>query len=205
MTFLLVAADDDATDAYVGGRPFADAALHWPCCRTCQSPMQFIAHLPLSASMEAAPHGDLSLLLFQCQAQPGMCEEWSAVGGGNAAILSTRARAHPLDAPPGETTLPQVSHLRFVAYDEPADPDQAQDLYQDVYSAPDSQVVGKAGGQALWIQYDETPTCSCGTRMTFVAQLEERGSRGLNFGGGGSAYAFACAGCKAEARFLWQC
>ena len=33
-------------------------------------------------------------------------------------------------------------------------------------------VLGKIGGLPVWIQEDQTPTCNCGTPMTFLALLE---------------------------------
>jgi hypothetical protein len=35
--------------------------------------------------------------------------------------------------------------------------------------------------------------------------LEEDPSEDLNFGAGGSAYAFVCKDGKKQAKFLWQC
>lgn len=54
---------------------------------------------------------------------------------------------------------------------------------------------------------DETPSCnSCAKKMGFVAQLDEGQDHrtGMNFGGGGCAYLFACDDCD-EAKILWQC
>ncbi len=62
------------------------------------------------------------------------------------------------------------------------------------------------GGEATWLQGDETPDCAgCTTPMTFVASLEEGHGyeTDANFGGGGLGYVFACRSC-ARAAFLWQ-
>ena len=74
------------------------------------------------------------------------------------------------------------------------------DKYVAAYESGD--IVGKTGGNAVWVQDDETPNCECGEAMRFVALLEERG--GLSFGGGGAGYAFVCEKCKSAAKFLWQ-
>jgi hypothetical protein len=87
----------------------------------------------------------------------------------------------------------------------PDDEEESSAQYQEALSAPGSVVVGKAGGRPVWIQYDETPVCDCGNAMTFVAQLEENAARGLNFGGGGSAYLFLRKYCESNANILWQC
>ncbi|MFJ3792841.1 hypothetical protein [Kitasatospora sp. NPDC090091] len=68
-------------------------------------------------------------------------------------------------------------------------------------------MLGRLGGEPDWLQYDETPSCSsCARPMAFVAQLQEGPDpvTAMNFGGGGTAYAFACEPC-AGAAFLWQC
>ena len=49
--------------------------------------MQFLAQLPLR-ECEAVLHGDQYLLLFQCQSDPGMCDEWDAESGGNATRIN---------------------------------------------------------------------------------------------------------------------
>src|ERR1043166_6013940 len=85
---------------------------------------------------------------------------------------------------------------------------QSADTPDDGYAAARARrrsVVGKLGGRPLWVQADETPKCSCGRKMTFVAQLEGDAGGGINFGDTGTGYAFACPRCKAKAKFLWQC
>jgi hypothetical protein len=166
--------------------------------------MQYLASLPLTQDLEAAPHGSSALLLFQCQQQPGMCEEWAPDSGGNAALITDIKNAEPIAPPSGPTFLPTRNALNFLPYEEPVDADEASEQYEDIRSAPQSLVAGKAGGQPAWIQYDETPTCRCGAVMSFVAQLDERAASGLNFGGG-SAYAFICKHCRLSAKLLWQC
>ncbi|HYF68581.1 MAG TPA: hypothetical protein VD884_10610 [Ohtaekwangia sp.] len=67
------------------------------------------------------------------------------------------------------------------------------------------EVLGQLYGEPIWLQSDETPTCSCcGKSMRFVAQLEQGPDykTQMNFGGG-VAYLFDCIE-GSTAKFLWQ-
>jgi hypothetical protein len=167
--------------------------------------MQFLSQFPLANVPEAIGHSDQTLLLFQCQNDPGLCDEWDANAGGNAALLVASTSMSPMPVPGGEALLPDQTWIRLEHYAEAARGSTPDDSYCDALDASDSQVVGKLGGAPLWIQGDETPACTCGNEMTFIAQLEERGGGGINFGGGGAGYAFVCKTCRHGAKFLWQC
>ena len=205
MPYLLVDDPEASSDATVGGKPLAGAGTRWPCCSSCNSPMQFLAQLPLASLDEAKGHRDQVLLLFQCQSDPGMCDEWDPNAGGNTALLVEEADRVQMPVPKGETLLPGESRLRLLQYLPVQSQRTDDDNYCEAVDAPGSQVVGKLGGVPLWIQADETPSCECGAPMTFVAQLEERGGGHINFGDCGTGYAFVCQSCRDSAKFLWQC
>ena len=61
-----------------GGLPLAPnvTAFAWPVCKTCSGPMQFLGQLP-------TPEKPKLVLLFMCQNDPGLCDDWEADGGGN--------------------------------------------------------------------------------------------------------------------------
>jgi hypothetical protein len=166
--------------------------------------MQYMATVSVGEGGDAAARGDKLLLLFQCQQQPGMCQEWSPGAGGNAVLCASADEALPLDPPNGPTFLAPRRLLTLAPFEESDDADTAAQQYQQALAAPGSAVVGKAGGRPVWIQYDETPTCDCRRAMRFIAQLEENATTGLNFGGG-SAYVFLCESCECSAKLLWQC
>lgn len=205
MPKLLIEDASGSATATVGGRPIAPIGVAWPECRSCQGPMQFLAQIPLAECDEVLPgRSSQSLLIFQCQNDPGMCDEWDPESGGNAAILVEAGRGSVLPVPEGETLLPAESRLAFVAY-ESRPGESPDDAYCEAIDEPGSKVIGKIGGDPLWIQGDETPTCECGARMSFVCQLECCGGGGINFGDVGVGYAFVCPECSDQARFLWQC
>ena len=189
----------------IGGAPLAEATTRWPMCRTCGGPMQFLAQLPLDECgiSELASRGQ-HLLMFQCGNDPGMCDEWDANGGGNAALLVSDKTLQKLEAPPGPTLLDAESPITFQEYDDSRQDESPDDAYCQALEA-DRRVLGKVGGRPLWIQNDETPSCDCGAKMMFVAQLENHGGGGINFGDSGAGYAFACPTCPRSAKFLFQC
>lgn len=193
-------------EVYIGGTPLAPIETKWPHCSECNSPMQFLAQLPLNELGISLLEGRRQyLLLFQCNSDPGMCDEWDAYSGGNAALLVPTETAVPIPVPTGETLLSGVSRIDLQEYDDSLMQETPDDNYCNALDMPDSKVLGKTGGTPLWIQNDETPACSCGERMLFVAQLEAHGGGGINFGDAGSGYAFVCSKCPSSAMFLWQC
>ena len=202
--FLLLDSAGALADATVGGHPVAPSATTWPHCSACNGPMQFLAQFPLQNVFPECVDWNSTVLLFQCQNRPGMCDEWAPDSGGNAALLVSLSGSGRLEAPPGRTLLKSSTSLMFEEYDEAETDDAAEAQCTKSLAARFDQVIGKARGKPLWLQGDETPLCRCGQKMTFLAQLEERGGGGMNFGGG-RAYAFVCSRCRASAKFLWQC
>jgi hypothetical protein len=154
--------------------------------------MQFIAQLLLE--------GNRLLVIFMCQNNPGMCDEWDAnLGGTKALVVSTEALRILEPPPQGNTQLGEVSGISLTPLEGEYDAARAG------WTGEPREVLGQLGGKPDWIQGDETPTCDgCQQPMTFVAQLEEGHNHqtAANFGGG-MAYAFCCSKC-AQAKFLWQ-
>ncbi|MFH8839528.1 hypothetical protein [Streptomyces sp. NPDC017868] len=171
----------DAPVPRTGGVPLVPDGFVWPRCGECGGPMQFLVHLPM-------PFGVVAV--FFCQNDPGMCDDWDATSGGNAAFLF-RGELAPAAVPPeGETALGAVTAL----------------LPHPEHAPTRRPVLGRLGGAPEWLQDDETPVCpACARHMAFTAQLEEGHdyATAANFGGGGLGYVFSCQHCG-EAAFLWQ-
>lgn len=185
-----------ATDkTVVGGRPSAPGGtLAWPTCSQCGHPMQFLAQLRVYEP-------DRLMLLFMCQKDPGMCDEWSALLGANTVLMVATHDLALVEPPVGEaTTRDERYSIQLHDVDEPY-----PELVAEV-DAPE-HILGSLGGEPAWIQDDETPQCAeCETTMDFVAQLEEGPNfdSAMNFGGGGLAFVFRCPACDRGA-FCWQC
>ena len=176
----------------LGGRPWGPPGMPWPTCRSCQGPMQFLAQIRLSQT--DLPVKDGLLLLFQCQNQPGLCDEWEPEKGGNAAVVVPTEGLAELTPPRLDAAVLLDSEIGLLL--EPAN------RWTKILRALARKAsLGQIGGTPDWIQADETPSC-CGRPMTIVVQLEEVFS--MNFGGGGCGYGFVCTECL-QARFLWQC
>lgn len=200
MVTLLTYAGSTTPDAHTprtGGVPLVPVGFEWPVCRTCGGAMMFLAHLP---SAEGA------VAVFMCQNDPGLCQEWDPAFGGNAAYVFTGALVAAVVPAAGETRLAEVSALETSDVDA-AGYTTAREGWAAATGRSVREALGKLGGAPEWIQGDETPVCpGCGAPMDFGVQLEEgRDPRtGMNFGGGGCGYVFACGPCE-RAAFLWQC
>ncbi|WP_406861342.1 hypothetical protein ABZO31_13150 [Streptomyces sp. HUAS MG47] len=181
---LLIHDGTTAADAAVprtGGVPLVPDGFVWPVCRECGGAMQFLAHLPLPSGVVA---------VFLCQNDPGMCDDWDAAGGANAAFVFSGELSPATVPAEGETQLDAVTALR---------------LHPEL-TPTDAPVLGRWGGEPDWVQGDETPICpSCTVPMGFTAELEEGYdfATSANFGGGGRGYVFSCRPCGGAA-FLWQ-
>jgi uncharacterized protein YwqG len=196
----------------VGGVPLAPPGFEWPRCAECKGAMQFLAQVFLrDTGVEAFSAREQLLLLFQCQNNPGACEEWDPEAGGNAALLVPAAGAAPVVPPPvteeekkaeleGPRTLLKAQGVALQEFD-----DAGEDAYAAALNERGGAAIGRLGGRPSWIQGDETPECDCGAAMTFVAQIEDHAGGGINFGDAGAGYAFVCEQCEERARFLWQC
>ncbi|MBT2468162.1 hypothetical protein J7E97_09785 [Streptomyces sp. ISL-66] len=214
--------EPEALATRTGGSPLAPPGTAWPRCATCGGAMRFLAQIvpdepdrPIGRDHAGA---GLVLAVFMCQNDPGMCEEWSPTAGGNRALLfpSDALRPMPVPEPEGEggqggdggaaLRLGAVNAVTLVSL--PTDDYAgAREEWAGRSGNDPANVLGQLGGRPDWIQGDETPTCpDCARPMDLVAQLEEGPDHAtaMNFGGGGSAYAFACGPC-ARAVFLWQC
>lgn len=207
--------EPDALVTRTGGNPLAPAGAAWPGCATCGGPMRFLAQVVLDDRGRPVTAGDapagLLMAVFMCQNDPGSCEEWSPTGGGNRAFLFPAGALRPMPVPkPREDeddfVLGAVNSVALVVM-ESAGYRGARQEWADLGGNNPRNVLGQLGGAPDWLQGDETPPCpACARPMDLVAQLEEGPdpATAMNFGGGGSAFAFACAPC-ARAAFLWQC
>ncbi|MFE7232443.1 DUF1963 domain-containing protein [Streptomyces sp. NPDC001231] len=194
-----------------GGVPMVPAGFSWPQCAACSGPMQFLAQLLVNdpGAQGARPTASAGWVLsvFMCQNDPGLCDEWDPVAGGNRALLFPGLGLTAAPVPTeGEALLPETCGIDCAVIDA-APYHEARNRWAQAHGRPLRDVLGQLGGVPSWLQHDETPACpACGQPMSFVVQLEEgRDHRtAMNFGGGGCGYAFACTLCS-EGSFLWQC
>ncbi len=203
--------DDRAPVTRTGGVPLVPAGFTWPQCAACSGPMQFLAQLLVNApgTQGAGPAASAECVLpvFMCQNDPGLCDEWDPVAGGNRALLFPRAGLTAAPVPAEGRTLLQETCGVDCTVTGAAPYHKARSHWSQAHGRPVRDVLGQLGGVPSWLRHDETPICpSCTRPMSFMAQLEEgRDYRtAMNFGGDGCGYVFACAPCR-EGSFLWQC
>lgn len=175
--------------------------------------MQFLAQIVLDGVGgpidRVPPQAGHVMAIFMCQNDPGMCDEWSPTAGGNRAILFPSDGLRPMPAPEPDEAVLHLGAVNAVTLVSLPSPDygSAREEWAGRSGNDLKHVLGQLGGRPEWLQDDETPTCPTCTRpMDLVAQLEEGPDHAtaMNFGGCGTAFAFACAPC-AQAAFLWQC
>lgn len=198
-------ANEDQVDKLIrfGGKPNAPGGiLHWPTCASCQGNMQFLGQL----SADTQDCGESLLLLFMCQNNPGLCDEWDADAGGNVVIMVARESLELVEPPTQGETVRSVCHVASIVNVESENYDDAREIWAGSTGASARNVLGQVGGQPAWLQGEEVPLCDeCGASMSFVAQLEEGPDHktAMNFGGG-CAYVYRCHCDTRRAKMLWQ-
>jgi len=189
-----------------GGNPNVPRpSFVWPTCKECRGNMQYLGRL---GSRHPTSGRTKHLLLFMCQNQPGLCEEWDANSGGNCVIAVDVEGLAPADVPSQGEVQREVEHGAKIVATEFDTYETARSEWPKTSGRDAGDILGVLGGEPSWIQGDETPSCDvCSTPMRFVAQLEEGPDRqtAMNFGGGGCAYVFECSACEHQAKMLWQC
>src|SRR5215831_211345 len=91
-----------------GGLPSIpmDSNFQWPRCSSCGGPMQFLGQIALEDH-----DAKRVVLLFMCQNNPGLCDEWDADSGGNRAIIvTTDGAGHVAEAPQGGPTVREAAY-----------------------------------------------------------------------------------------------
>ncbi|MFD9497920.1 hypothetical protein [Streptomyces sp. NPDC060035] len=177
--------------------------------------MQFLAQIIVDRLErpigQVDPHGTHVMAIFMCQNDPGMCDEWSPTAGGNRALLFPADTLQAMPAPEADSDegvlrLGAVNAVSLVSLPS-ADYFGAREEWGIRSGNSLRDVLGQLGGRPDWLQDDETPSCpDCTRPMNLVAQFEEGPDHAtaMNFGGCGTAFAFACGLCT-RAAFLWQC
>lgn len=168
-----------------GGLPAVPDGFQWPLCAEHGEPMQFTAQLA---------DGDDLILVFFCQANPGMCDSWDPDSGCNAGIVVPSTGLHLAEAPESESGTAVFDEGAWLLQVQPGDHTDWPAAADEGRSAG-HVVAGQLGGEPLWIQGDETPDAH-----RFVAMLMEM-PFGFNFGGG---WAYVFADDAGHAKVLWQ-
>jgi hypothetical protein len=166
--------------------------------------MQFLGRIALPA--EGSLEGRF-VLLFMCQNDPGLCDEWDPDDGGNFVFIVPSAKAETIESPTTGAVLRATTYGASVQSQPVADYDAAREEWAKANKKYAREVLGQLFGEPTWVQSEHRPTCDkCGKTMRFLAQLEEGPDVrvDMNFGGG-CAYVFECTCGSNVGKFLWQC
>lgn len=209
-------APKSAATTRIGGVPAAPKGTAWPLCKECQGRLMFLGQIYLpETGIQSLAGREQMLLVFQCQNNTAVCDDWDADTGANA-ILVVPAQGLVAMKPPkvtaedeengaGPAWLDGEQAVRIIDYDNSRQEESDDDAYMDLMRSKGTPPIGKLGGRPSWQGGgDETPKCSCKRKMIFVAQIEDTAVDGINFGGCGSGYVFACAHCQDKGKFVWQ-
>lgn len=184
-----------------GGLPSVDSAFSWPKCKACGGNMQFLGQVRRAGAQTLH-------LIFMCANDPGLCSEWEADGGANAVVCTGTDDLRIADAPSEGEVVRTTLYGARVERVRASDYDTARAEWRQRHSDRRlREVLGQIGGEAHWLQADETPGCDhCRKPMRFVAQLEQGPDQKteMNFGGGGCGYLFECDCAGGVGKFLWQ-
>ncbi len=182
-----------------GGLPVKNvgSGFDWPKCEACKTEMQYQGKIKTDLGSE---------LIFICNGNPGMCNEWDADSGGNKVIIIVGEKLEFARPPSRELALRPIEHGAVVKTIEDSDNyDEARQRFAKENKVSPREVLGQIFGEPSWLQGDETPECdTCGKRMRFVSQLEQGPDwqTEMKFGGG-CGYLFDCPACN-SGKFLWQ-
>jgi hypothetical protein len=147
-----------ALEDKLGGLPWGLPASRWPACRTCGEPQTLLAQL-----RHAPPRLDLgkagrSLLVFQCDHDPGGCQTWDWRSGANAVISLDAEDMTPGPTPPPTAATRVEIEVCATGWVRRAEGrDQATDRT-------------KLGGHPFWIQQPEYSLLTRG--WAWVGQLD---------------------------------
>jgi uncharacterized protein YwqG len=174
--------------------------VKWPICKSCKTPMMFLAQLRHPTKSKGM------LYVFQCQSDPGNCEDWSPAGYANAVVVQpNRLPATPID-PKKKRTCSKYDKAKEAAGEGRPDVwctnmdnefsvrrEPSEDMRRlDAFKTEADRAIGcavyeefrdrvhhgraffsKVGGYPVWVQDDEIPKCAkCKKPMTFVAQID---------------------------------
>lgn len=137
-----------------GGLPVIPigSRFSWPTCKSCTGNMQYLGRIRV-------PHETTLILLFMCQNDPGLCDEWAPDSGGNTALVVGIDSLTAVEPPSGGVTSRNTVYgVREVASSH-NDYEEARAAWGEQPGHRQRDVLGQLLGAPSWIQADETPAC----------------------------------------------
>ncbi|MDX2216204.1 MAG: hypothetical protein SFY66_23260 [Oculatellaceae cyanobacterium bins.114] len=219
----------------LGGLPWGLKPEHYPICSDCGKSQSLLAQFVHHPERLDLGKPGRTLLVFQCNHNPGFCPTWEGGSGANACVvldseeLSDHLTPLPSDAPFLEL---EARIVDWVIQDDEISLDEESAFYDEerLRNLPDEThekvyAGTKLGSVPEWVQSsDEAP----GVGWTFIGQLSDSykffqkpssqkgvyiylsseywGCEGPNFGDGGIGYIFLRHQSeRPDGWFFWQC
>lgn len=225
----------DKLEDKLGGLPWGLKPEQYPTCSHCGGSQSLLAQFVHHPERLDLGKSGRTLLIFQCNHDPGGCPTWEGGSGANACFvldpdeLLDGLTPMPADAPPLEL---EARILEWLAEDDGISPDEVPAFYADelLWDLPDAtrdrvDAVTKLGSVPLWVQ---SPSEAPGEGWLFLGQLsdfyqffqEPSAQNGIsiypssdhwacdgpNFGDAGMGYIFLRPQAeKPDGWFFWQC
>lgn len=163
----------------LGGYPWGLPKSKWPICAACKKPQTLLAQFGHSPGRLDLLGSGRSLLVFHCNNDPGMCDDWAHDSGGNAAfVLEAADLESRLSSSPGPSVpaYPEAAVQTWLERDDKIAPDLHDSFFTDeTYVALDESVIDRVttgtrlGGVPAWIQ---SPSDTPQGGWQFVGQLD---------------------------------
>lgn len=207
-----------------GGRPWLPTGVTWPVCPGCGKTMHLLVQLAVDtlpedtalSSRNPLPAGTL-LQLFYCTSDDPLCEDdlesyapfGRAVVGrfvpnGPGALGETAdIEAFPARPVTGWRRMPDLPGSTEA---DELDIELSDEQYDALLEQnPDTRRT-KWRGWPQWVQSVEYPECrTCGTRMTYLLQLDSNDPLPVQFGDLGNGHLSVCPVHPEEISFHWAC
>ncbi|WP_156120567.1 hypothetical protein [Neosynechococcus sphagnicola] len=218
-----------------GGIPWGLKPEQYPMCRHCGKSQSLLAQFVHNSERLDLGKSGRTLLVFQCNHNPGGCPTWEGGSGANACFvldpdqLSENLTPMPADFPIIE---PEARIIGWLDHDDGIAPDEISAFYDDeqLWDLQDEMrdrvyPQTKLGSVPEWLQ---SPSEAPGEGWVFIGQLSDSykfiqepspqsnvyvypssdywACEGPNFGDGGIGYIFLRHHSeKPDGWFFWQC
>jgi hypothetical protein len=173
----------------IGGAPVFLQQMEWPQCGNCGRDMGFLAQIRLDEPIRFSDRYAMAYVFVCPYAGEVGCYPWDAASGANAVILHSLVGNEVIIVTPDEKL--QTSEVAF-HFQHSQEPFVETYLWKEESGVHSST---KIGGVPVWVQNDETPTCTkCHEPMMLLAQIDEyaEGMQEFYASDTGLAYIFIC-------------
>ena len=194
----------------------------WPCCGSCQKPMQLFVQLNSNDIPEAAKgaFGDGILQAFYCTNSEDdcedLCESYFPFSKATSVRLITADESQLVEHTENlvEEAFPEKQMTDWEAQDDYPHWEELEDFgvklteeqVETMYEMGFPRAKDKLLGWPHWIQGVEYPSCpECNKRMKLIFQIDSENNVPYMFGDVGCAHVTQCEEHKEQLAIAWAC